>query len=159
MGKPENNADAQEQLGSNLGGDENEQDQAQEPAQEQEQAQAEPPAKRKLSAAQTKALDRDENGEAGGSKPRKAKGMPDRTWIILEENDDIPPTGLFVSHNGKPYLIRTGEPVQVPNFILGILDDAIMTVAITDPTSRRVVGHRERMRYSYRRVAAPSDAE
>lgn len=100
--------------------------------------------------------------EANGEKPQpkvKAKGMPKRVWIILEENDDIPPTGLFVSHNGNPYLIRTGEPVQVPEFLLGILDAAIQTVAITDPTTRRVVGHRDRMRYSYRRVAEPESAE
>lgn len=111
-----------------------------------------------LSPKQVKALDRDGNGEAGGSK-KKAKGMPDRTWIILEESDDIPPTGLFVSHNGNPYLIRTGEPVEVPDFLLGILDDAIQSRPVTDPRTNKVIGHRDQMRYSYRRVAAPAAPE
>jgi hypothetical protein len=112
---------------------------------------------------ETEAALREAHGEPALPEPKvtkkAAKGMPKRVWIILEENDDIPPTGLFVSHNGNPYLIRCGEPVQVPEFILDILDHAITTVSITDPTTRRVVGHRDRMRYSYRRVAAPEPAE
>lgn len=110
--------------------------------------------------AETEAAAREAHGEKPAATPKKAaKGMPKRVWIILEESDDIPPTGLFVSHNGNPYLIKTGEPVHVPEFLLDILDHAITTVAITDPTTRRVVGHRDRMRYSYRRVAAPESAE
>lgn len=86
---------------------------------------------------------------------KKAQGMPDYVWIQIEENDDIPPTGLFVGHNGTGYLIRPGEPVRVPVFLIDILDHAVATVSITDPTSRQVIGHRERRRYPYRRVDAP----
>jgi hypothetical protein len=87
-------------------------------------------------------------------KIRKAKpqGMPDTVKIVLEENDDIPPTGLFLGHNGKGFLIRPGEPVDVPRHILDILDNAVMSTPQTDPTTRQVIGHRDRMRYPYRIV-------
>lgn len=109
-------------------------------------------------------LDHDANGKkggskAGGNKKKSPEGMPERTWILVEENDDIPPTGLYVGHNGTGYLLRAGEPISVPSFLLDILDHAIMTAAVTDPTTRQVIGQRQRMRYPYRRVAAPDGQE
>lgn len=96
---------------------------------------------------------------ATGKTTKAAKGMPERTWILLEDNDDIPPTGLYIGHNGTGYLLVPGEVVAVPNFLLEILDHAVTSVAVTDPKTRRVVGHRERMRFPYRRVAAPEITE
>jgi hypothetical protein len=72
--------------------------------------------------------------------------------ILVEENDDIPPTGLPIGHNGTAYVIKPGEPVEVPQFILDILDNAVMSVPVTDPATKQVVGYRERLRYSYRRL-------
>lgn len=86
---------------------------------------------------------------------KKAAGMPDRTWIVLEDNDDIPPTGLPVSHNGNAYIIMPGEPVHVPNHILEILDHAVTSGPIVDRHSKRVVGYRDRLQFPYRKVAAP----
>jgi hypothetical protein len=82
-------------------------------------------------------------------------GMPDRVWIVLDDNDDIPPTGLFLGHNGTGYIIQTGVPVPVPEFILGILDDAVMAAPLIDPKTLQVKGYRPRPRYTYRRVPAP----
>lgn len=95
--------------------------------------------------------------DSKGKKPKKAEGMKKRVWIVLDDNDDIPPTGLPVSLNGSAYIIRVGEPVQVPEPILEVLDHAVMKAPIIDPNSRRVNGWRDRLRYSYRRVPAPKN--
>lgn len=96
----------------------------------------------------------DANIDTESPKVRKAKsttvGMPSTTKIILEENDEIPPTGLFVGLNGKSYLIRAGEPVDVPVGVLEILDNAVMSSPQVDPQTKQVIGYRERMRYPYR---------
>jgi hypothetical protein len=78
--------------------------------------------------------------------------MPETIRIVLEENDNIPPTGLYVGLNGKGYLIRPGEEVNVPHGVVEILDHAIMSTPVTDPNTRQVTGYRSRHRYPYRRV-------
>lgn len=81
-----------------------------------------------------------------------AQGMPKRVKILLEENDDIPPTGLPLGHNGTSYVIVPGEPVDVPEFLLDILDSAVMSGPQVDPQTRRVIGYRDRLRFPYRRL-------
>ena len=113
-------------------------------------------------------LDNDE--EVVVQKPNKtAKGPADQYpppagvkshyWIQLEPSDDIPPTGLYVGHNGRGYLIETGKPVRVPWFIKGILDDAVQNMPEVDPTTRQISGHRERRRFDYRLVDEPKEDE
>src|SRR5690348_2342401 len=102
-------------------------------------------------------------GPAPGSDESKsqAKGMTpsERTWIVLEENDEIPPSGQFIGHNGTGYLLKPGEPAHVPNHIIEILDHAVTSMPVLDPTTKQVVGHRDKMRFPYRRVAAPEVQE
>jgi hypothetical protein len=73
--------------------------------------------------------------------------------IILDENENIPPTGQFFGINGKSYILKAGVEAEVPIGILDVLDHAIEAKAIIDPLTRRVVGHTTKRRYSYQRVA------
>jgi hypothetical protein len=93
-------------------------------------------------------------GAALGDKEKAAlKRMGiETTDIVLEENETIPPTGLFLSHNGRGYVIVPGEQVTVPNFLLGVLNDAVMSAAVLDSKTQKVIGYRNRMRYPYRVV-------
>lgn len=86
----------------------------------------------------------------------KPVGLPASVRIVLEESEDIPPTGLFIGHNGRSYLVRCGEEVNVPLGVLGILDDAIVSVPIRD-SGNRVVGTRQRRRFNYRRVVSSGE--
>ncbi len=74
------------------------------------------------------------------------------TRIVLEENENIPPTGLFVGHNGRGYMIQAGVELWVPDFLLEVLDHAVMAAPITDGKTMKVLGYRNRMRYPYRVV-------
>ena len=89
-------------------------------------------------------------------KALKAAGLG-YTKIILEESSDIPPTGLFVGHNGRGYMIQPGVPVDVPDFVLGVLNDAKMSAPVVDSKSMKVLGYRERMKYPYRLVGQGDD--
>jgi hypothetical protein len=92
--------------------------------------------------------------KAASAKVRTPKTVKDtdRVRIILEENDEIPPTGLFLGLNGKGFLIRPGEEVDVPMGVKEILDHAVMSAPQMDPATKQIVGYRERMRYPYRLV-------
>lgn len=83
---------------------------------------------------------------------KQAQGMPSKTRIILEENDEIPPTGLFLSVNGRGYMILPGVEVDVPDFLIEVLDHAEKMVPVQDPQTGQVTGWRKRLRYNYRVV-------
>lgn len=86
------------------------------------------------------------------AKVKKVKKPADRVKIVLEENDDIPPTGLFVGVNGISFLIRPGAEVEVPESVVEVLRNAITSMPTTDPMSGQVIGYRDRMRYPFRIV-------
>lgn len=83
---------------------------------------------------------------------RASRDVGPRVKLVVEENEDIPPTGLPISLNGKAYIIRPGETVSVPIGVKEILDHAITSVPQVDPSTRQVVGYRDRLRYPYRVV-------
>jgi hypothetical protein len=99
--------------------------------------------------------------QPGALPPRGRRGatsavvMPDNLKaktrrIMLEESDDIPPTGQYIGHNGNGYLLKPGVWVDVPLPLLEVLDHAVMSTPQIDPNTRRVVGYREKLRYPYR---------
>jgi len=75
-----------------------------------------------------------------------------RFKIILEEDPGIPPVGLFICANGKTYMLMAGVEASVPREVVGVLDDAVISVPIIDPQSQRVTGYRSRLRFPYRRL-------
>jgi hypothetical protein len=103
----------------------------------------------------------DEPAPKARAKKRKSikAGDENRTWIVLEDNPDIPPTGLPLGHNGTNYIIMPGEPVYVPDFLLEVLDHAIVSIPQMNGNTQQVIGYRERHRFPYRRVAAPASEE
>ena len=80
-----------------------------------------------------------------------------RVRIILEENDNIPPTGQFFGAQGYGYVLRAGEEANVPMSIIGILNTAVMSVPVKD-SGDRVVGYRDRLRFPYRVMGAAGRA-
>lgn len=77
-----------------------------------------------------------------------------RVRIVLEENENIPPTGQFIAANGRSFCLRPGEEADVPLVVIGILNDAVQSVPTIDPATQQVIGYRKKLRFPYRLVAA-----
>ena len=71
-----------------------------------------------------------------------------RVKIILEESAEIPPTGQFFGINGIGYILRPGEPADVPESLLSVLDDAVQDVPVLN--GDQVTGFRQKLRFPYR---------
>lgn len=107
------------------------------------------PAKKPRAPRAAKVAGPTENPELIGASHLSGK----RVRIILEENDSIPPTGQFFGANGRSYVLRPGEEAEVPAELVNILDTAIMDTPIVDPTTKQVLGYRQRLRFPYRVLA------
>jgi hypothetical protein len=73
-----------------------------------------------------------------------------RVEIVLEDNDQIPPTGQFFGHDGNGFMLRAGVPVIVPIEIVDILNNAVYSAPEVDQNTRQVVGYKPRLRFPYR---------
>lgn len=81
-----------------------------------------------------------------------------RVLIVLQDNDNIPPTGQYIGLNGRNWHLRPGEEALVPIGVCEILDNAVELAAIKDG-SQRIIGHRNRMRFPYTVVRAREAVE
>lgn len=68
--------------------------------------------------------------------------------IKLAHSRDIPPSGLYLGHNGRGYLLKPGVEADVPEFLLDILDNAVQTVPVTG-TNGKVESWEEQPRFMY----------
>lgn len=75
-----------------------------------------------------------------------------RIRIVLEDNDQIPPSGQFIGVDGTPYMLQANVEVDVPSGLLDVLDNAVMSVPIADPATGQITGYRDRLRFPYRVV-------
>ena len=80
-----------------------------------------------------------------------------RVWIVLEDNDQIPPTGQFIGHDGVGFMLRPNLPAEVPVELLDILNNAIYSAAEVDQVTKQIIGYTERLRFPYRLVQAPKE--
>jgi hypothetical protein len=69
---------------------------------------------------------------SGKNAEKDAGWYNQRQWIVVEENAEIPLTGLPLSHNGDVVLLMPGEPVHLQNKYIEILDHAVISVPQLD---------------------------
>lgn len=86
-------------------------------------------------------------------KTRDASGVK-RVTIVLAKHPDIPPTGLFLGHNGTGYKLIPGKEASIPEFLLDILDNAVESRPVVE--DGQIVGYEDAPRFSYREVRTKS---
>lgn len=79
-----------------------------------------------------------------------AKPLP-RVKIMLEDGDNVPPGGQFISVDGVAYILQPNVEADVPINLLDVLDNATMSVPIVD-ADMNVIGYRDRLRFPYRTI-------
>jgi len=82
---------------------------------------------------------------------KPARASEKRVRIMLEESDEIPPTGQFFSVNDHAYILRPGEEADVPEELVEVLDNAIQEMPIMQ--GDKIMGFRKRLRFPYRILA------
>jgi len=91
-------------------------------------------------------------------KVRAAPNMPEgRIWIVLQESQHIQRgQGQFFGINGAGFLLKPGKKAYVPKGIVDILENAVEDIPDVDPDTLQVIGWRQRLRFPYSIVAAPT---
>lgn len=90
-------------------------------------------------------------------KPNQLAKYPKRVWLVLEDNENIPPTGQFFGHNGTGFILKAGEAAEVPIELLDILNNAEYLAPVVDPQTRQIIDYKPRLRFPYRIVQPPKE--
>jgi hypothetical protein len=90
-------------------------------------------------------------------KPNQLAKYKQRVWLVLEDNDNIPPTGQFIGHNGTGFMLKAGVPAEVPVEVLEILNNAEYLAPVVDQVTKQVIDYKPRLRFPYRLVNAPRE--
>ena len=109
------------------------------------------PRGKKAGASAARSSENTENTENTEEAEEAEEAEVERVDIILQKNPDIPPSGLFLGHNGVGYQLKPGKKARVPVFLLDILDNAVTKLPIVDDLGR-VVGYEDSLRFSYQVV-------
>lgn len=95
----------------------------------------------------------DDDGPEENLSAQKVNGFGEKlVRIVLEENDNIPPTGQFFGLNGRTWMLRPGDEADVPMGLISILNDAVQAVPQIDQATKQVIGYRNKLRFPYRVV-------
>lgn len=79
---------------------------------------------------------------------KSAAPKPETVRIKLAHSKDIPPSGLYLGHNGRGYLLKPGVEADVPEFLLDVLDHAVQARPVTGPNGQ-VKGWEDQPRFMY----------
>ena len=90
-----------------------------------------------------------QSGNRAATNPKTKKAdKPKTVRIKLAHSKDIPPSGLYLGHNGRGYLLKPGVEADVPEFLLDVLDNAVASKPVVDQGGR-VKGYEEQPRFMY----------
>jgi hypothetical protein len=82
----------------------------------------------------------------------KLKGEKKVKLLIEEQEGDEHTPRVFLSVNGYPYSIRRGSIVEVPESVIGVLDNAIVTKMFQNVDTGEIT-YKDVSRFNYKIVA------
>lgn len=77
-------------------------------------------------------------------------GAPKFYRVVMDDVDGYPPGGQFFGINGRAWMLQGGRTYVIPEALKTVLDQALESVAVLNPDTRRIEGYRNRLRFPYR---------
>lgn len=77
-------------------------------------------------------------------------GAPKFYRVVMDDVDGYSPGGQFFGINGRAWMLQGGRTYVIPEALKTVLDQALESVAVLNPDTRRIEGYRNRLRFPYR---------